>query len=57
MPIYTDTELRILFKPELLKTLKGKSCFHLKSIDPVILRQIKEALKIGYDLFKKRGWA
>jgi hypothetical protein len=56
MPIYTDTELKDVFKPELLSLLKGKSCFHVKNLDKQLEGQIEEALKIGYDLYKKRGW-
>jgi hypothetical protein len=56
MPIYTDTDLKKVFKPELLKLLKGKSCFHIKKLDEELKQQIKEALDIGYNLYKKRGW-
>lgn len=56
MPIYVEPKLRAEFKPELLKTLKGKSCFHIQRLDEEVLRQIKEALRMGLDLYKKRGW-
>jgi hypothetical protein len=56
MPIYTDTELKDVFKPELLSLLKGKSCFHIKKLDKNLEGQIKVALDIGYKLYKKRGW-
>ena len=56
MPIYTDTSLEKVFKPELLKLLKGKSCFHIKSLDKQLELQIENALKKGYNLYKKRGW-
>jgi len=56
MPLYTDTTLEAVFKPELLSLLKGKSCFHLKKLDAELEKQIEEALKTGYDLYKKRGW-
>lgn len=56
MPIYTDTELKDVFKPELLSLLKGKSCFHIKKLDKDLESQIKDALDIGYKLYKKRGW-
>jgi hypothetical protein len=48
--------MKKVFKPELLKCLKGKSCFHIKKNDPVIMEQIKESLKIGYEMYKERGW-
>lgn len=56
MPVYTDTTLKEVFKPELLKLLKGKSCFHIRQLDENLERQIKEALNTGYQLYKKRGW-
>jgi len=56
MPIYVDTKLQDVFKPKLLKLLKGKSCFHIKELTPELKQQIQEALEIGYKLYKKRGW-
>lgn len=57
MPVYAAPEIKTVFQPELLKCLKGKSCFHIKKDDPVIMKQIKEALKIGYGMYVERGWA
>lgn len=56
MPIYTDTDLKDVFEPELLKLLKGKSCFHIKELNPHLEKQIRKALKIGFKLHKARGW-
>lgn len=56
MPIYIDTPLKEVFSPVLLKLLKGKSCFHIKKIDKRLKTEIKKALDIGYELYKKRGW-
>ncbi|MBM4176821.1 MAG: DUF1801 domain-containing protein [Ignavibacteria bacterium] len=56
MPVYVDTSLKEVFKPELLKLLKGKSCFHIKSLDDKLEKQIDFALKKGYAMYKKRGW-
>ena len=56
MPVYAETELKPLFAPELLKLLKGKSCFHVKRLTPELLAQIEAALKIGYELYQQRGW-
>ena len=56
MPIYAETDLKTVFKPELLKLLKGKSCFHVKKLDAELLRQIAAALKIGFELYQERGW-
>lgn len=56
MPIYTDVSLKDVFKPELMKLLKGKSCFYIRDLSPEIVSQVEEALEIGYQLYKKRGW-
>ena len=56
MPVYTDTDLKDVFKPELLSLLKGKSCFHIKELTPEIKKQVEHALAVGYELYKKRGW-
>jgi hypothetical protein len=56
MPIYIDTELADVFGPELLSTLKGKSCFHVRRLDPELREQVERALRIGYELYERRGW-
>lgn len=56
MPAYTIPEMKAEIHPELLKCLKGKSCFHIKKMNDEVAEQIKDALKKGYDLYKKKGW-
>ncbi|MCX6026709.1 MAG: DUF1801 domain-containing protein [Chloroflexi bacterium] len=56
MPVYADTKLKAVFKPELLQRLKGKSCFHLKVLDRELTSQIRSALAVGFAAYKKRGW-
>ncbi len=56
MPVYTDPETKSLFPPELLRLLKGKSCFHIKKLTPELLTQIDETLERGYKLYQERGW-
>lgn len=56
MPVYVETELKTIFQPELLRLLKGKSCFHIKKLDAALLGQIEAALKIGFELYQQRGW-
>lgn len=56
MPVYADVEIKAVFAPELLKLLKGKSCFHVKALTPELLAQIEAALKSGYALYQQRGW-
>jgi len=56
MPVYVESELKTVFQPELLALLKGKSCFHVKKLTPELVEQVREALKIGYELYQKNGW-
>ena len=56
MPVYIDTSLKEVFAPELLKLLKGKSCFHIKQLDENLENRIFDALRKGFDLYKQRGW-
>lgn len=57
MPIYTHPqEIRSMLSPALLRLLKGKSCFHIKRTDPLILDDVRKALQIGHELWEKDGW-
>ncbi len=56
MPIYAETSLKEVFKPDILKLLKGKSCFYIRDLSPEVVSQIEEALEIGFNLYKDRGW-
>jgi len=56
MPVYAEPEVKMLFKPELLRLLKGKSCFHIKVLDEELLGHIRQALADGFALYQKRGW-
>lgn len=56
MPVYAEDAIKLFFPPELLARLKGKSCFHIKKLDPQLLQQIEDALKTGYELYRQRGW-
>lgn len=56
MPVYGSDKVKETIPAELLKTLKGKACFHIKTTDKELMKQIKQALKSGYDAYKKQGW-
>lgn len=56
MPVYCNPNLAGKLAPELMKTLKGKACFHIKSLSPVMLGHIREALKLGYAFYREQGW-
>jgi hypothetical protein len=57
MPVYAEPSLTKQLHPDLVKCLKGKSCFHIKKNDPALMQHIKQALKIGYDNYKAKAWA
>lgn len=56
MPTYTHEETKTVFAPELLKKLKGKSCFHLTEASPETLAQIQDALAKGFARYRAQGW-
>ncbi|MGB8191334.1 MAG: hypothetical protein WCF67_05410 [Chitinophagaceae bacterium] len=56
MPVYANPAMKSQMHPDLVKCLKGKSCFHIKKNNPELMLEVKEALKMGYEDFKKKGW-
>ncbi len=54
--VYTIDGVKEQLKQELFKCLKGKSCFHIKNNDAVLMTEIKEALEIDYNCYKKWEW-
>jgi hypothetical protein len=56
MPLYADEDRSLVFGPDLLATLRGKSCFHLRHLTPALSEQIAAALAAGWQLYEDRGW-
>lgn len=56
MPVYAEQEIKALFQPELLTLLKGKSCFHIKTLNEPLEGQIRDALATGFKLYRERNW-
>lgn len=56
MPVYAKAELATVFSPQLVKLLKGKSCFHIKKLDDSLLAAIESALSMGFQFYQERGW-
>jgi len=56
MGAYSNPELKKKISPGLLKTLKGKSCFHLKSLDEQMKKDLTTALDASAKIYKARGW-
>ena len=55
MPIYTPKEIKSLLKPGLLKVLKGKSWFHIRTLGPWWQEEIASELDEGHKLRRKKG--
>lgn len=56
MPVYTCPELKASLGPDLLKTLKGHTCFHLKKLTPALMTQVQDALALGHRTYVEKGW-
>lgn len=56
MPVYCQPEMKNELHPDLAKLLKGKSCFHVKTLDADMKKHIKKSLDLGVKLYKKLGW-
>lgn len=55
-PVYTNPKLKDELHPDLIKCLKGKTCFHIKKNDPELIKHVKDALKVGLADYKKKDW-
>ena len=56
MPMYAHEDLKAVFAPDLLKLLKGKSCFHVKALTPELTEHIRAALELGFRRYQQNGW-
>jgi len=56
MCIYGNPEAKKKLSPNLMKLLKGKSCFHVKKLDDGLRADIEVALEMGTKVYKERGW-
>jgi len=55
-PIYTHAaHFEGLISEAIKKCLKGKSCFHIKSISPEMAIEIQAMIEKGVELYKKDG--
>jgi hypothetical protein len=56
MPVYSEPKMKAALAPELMQLLKGKSCFHIKTLTPELSGQIEAALQTGFARYKELGW-
>jgi hypothetical protein len=56
MPIYGNAAIRTKLSEPFLKLLKGKACFHIKAANDEVLRDVRQAMKAGFECYEKMGW-
>ena len=56
MCIYMNDAAKKKLSPALLKLLKGKTCFHVKTLDYGLRKDIEAALELGKECYRERGW-
>lgn len=54
MPVYSDPGFFAGLSQDLIKMLKGKSCFHIRKHDEKIFKEIARMVKKGFLLFQKK---
>lgn len=55
-PIYGAPDEFKNIAPTAMKYLDGKTCFHFKKEEQVVVKEIKELFKKGIAFYKKQGW-
>ena len=55
-PVYCLPALATSLAPALAKLRKGKSCFHVKTLEGGLREQIRAALVLGLDGYHEHGW-
>ena len=56
MPAYVDPSMRKKLAPALLKTRKGKTCFHIQQLESAQIVNIEFALREGLKCYKAKAW-
>lgn len=54
--IYMNERAKKRLSPQLVKLLKGKTCFHLKRLDDGLKGDIEAVLELGTKTYRERGW-
>jgi len=56
-PMYTHSDaLKPSMSPELAKRLKGKSCYHIKSLDENLQKELESLVAEAVKLYQNDGW-
>lgn len=56
MPVYTNPEIKPLIPAQMLKLLKGKSCFHIKKWDDDLAAALSATMETGLQTYRNNGW-
>jgi hypothetical protein len=56
MPVYVWPELLEEISPELKRRMQGKSCFNLSVPDPVLLGELTQLTRRGFDRYREAGY-
>ena len=56
MCLYMNGAAKKKLSPALLKLLKGKTCFHVKTLDDRLRKHIEAALEMSTMVYRERGW-
>ena len=56
MCIYMNDATKKKLSPALLRLLKGKTCFHVKTLDDGLRKDIEAALEMSTQVCRERGW-
>jgi hypothetical protein len=56
MCMYMHGAAKKKLSPALLKLLKGKTCFHVKTLDDGLRKDIEAALEMSTKVYRERGW-
>ena len=55
-PIYTHPKAFVGISADLKKSLKGKSCFHFKALEPKLAAAVRDMVKAGLAIYRKADW-
>lgn len=56
MPVYIEPKNKEFTPENLQKSLKGKSCFHIKKLDNDLIQTIDRLLSKGVEMYQNKGW-
>jgi hypothetical protein len=56
MCLYMSGAAKKKLSPALLKLLKGKTCFHVKTLNDGLRKYIEAALEVSTKVYRERGW-